>query len=166
MKTLTKFVVCTVVAFFGLTGCMLDDKPENMIVPRLMIEDRGVEYGSLRGLKLTMPVSQTPIQVLREPIVAEYDIVNVDLVRFDLGMGVQLHVTERGARELYRTSVTHRGQRIVLLANNKPVGARTIDGDMNDGRFYMYLEMPDEEVEQFVIDLRESIAELQTQYKY
>ena len=139
---------------------------ENFIVPRLMIEERGVEYGSLRGLKLVMPVSKTEMHVLREPVVGEYEIVGIDMVKFDLGVGVQIHVTERGARALYRTSVTHRGQRLVLLANDVPVGARAIDGDMSDGRFYMYLEIPDEEVEQFVLDLRESIAELQTQYKY
>ena len=159
---------------FSLTGCMTDDlvdmldgnNVENYIVPRLMIEERGVEYGNLRGLKLTLPVSKTEIQVLKEPVVGEYEIINIDMVQFDLGMGVQIHVTERGARALYRTSVTHRGQRIVLLANDEAIGARTIDGDMTDGRFFMYLELPDDELEQFVLDLRESIAELQTQYKY
>ena len=105
-----------------------------------------------------MPVSESEIQVLKEPVVGEYEIINIDLVQFDLGMGVQIHVTGRGARALYRTSVTHRGERIVLLANDLPVGARTIDAEINDGRFFMYLEMPDDELEQFVLDLRESIA--------
>jgi len=169
-----KRISLTVIALFSFTGCMTDDlidmvdgnNVENFIVPRIMVEERGVEYGNLRGMKVTMPVSKTEIHVLREPVVGEYEIINIDMVQFDLGIGVQIHVTERGARALYRNSVTHRGQRIVLLANDRAIGARTIDGDMTDGRFYMYLEMPDDEVEQFVLDLRESIAELQTQYKY
>ncbi len=169
-----KRISLTVIALFSFTGCMTDDlidmvdgnNVENFIVPRIMVEERGVEYGNLRGMKVIMPVSKTEIHVLREPVVGEYEIINIDMVQFDLGIGVQIHVTERGARALYRNSVTHRGQRIVLLANDRAIGARTIDGDMTDGRFYMYLEMPDDEVEQFVLDLRESIAELQTQYKY
>lgn len=172
--SLLKCISLAAIALFSLTGCVTDDlvdmmdgnNVENYMVPRIMVEERGVEYGSLRALKLTLPVSKTQIQVLREPVVGEYEIINIDMVQFDLGIGVQIHLTERGARALYRTSVTHRGNRIVLLANDQPVGARTIDGDMTDGRFYMYLEMPDDEVEQFVLDMRESIAELQTQYKY
>ena len=158
------FAAAVLTAF---TGCILGGNDvENMIVPRLMIEERGVEYGSLRGLRVTMPLSKSEIQVLKEPVVGEFEIVNIDLVKFDMGLGVQIHVTERGARALYRASVTHRGERLVLLANEKAVGARRIDGDINDGRFYMFLEMPDEELEQFVIDMRASIVELQSQYHY
>ena len=45
-----------------------------MLVPRLMIESRGVNYGSVNGVKLTLPVTGSEIAVERDPIVNEFDI--------------------------------------------------------------------------------------------
>lgn len=139
---------------------------DNMQVPRLMMESRGMDYSGGSGGKVTLPISGTAIKLEREPVVGEYDIINVDMVKVDLGLALVIQVTDKGSRELYRRSVTHSGSRIVLTSNGHPIGATRISGTIEDGQFYTFVEIPDEELGQFVIDLKASIAELQTHYKY
>ena len=106
------------------------------------------------------------IKLEREPVVGEYDIINVEMVKVDMGLALLIQITDKGSRELYRRSVTHRGSRIVFTTNGQPIGATRLSGTIEDGQFYTFVEIPDDELGQFVIDLKASIAELQTHYKY
>ncbi len=139
---------------------------DNMQVPRLMMEARGMDYGGGSGSSVTLPISGTSIKLEREPVVGEYDIINVEMVKVDMGMALLIQITDKGSRELYRRSVTHRGSRIVFTSNGEPVGATRLSGTIEDGQFYTFVEIPDDELGQFVIDLKASIAELQSHYKY
>ncbi len=145
---------------FLLSGCKKDETTENLKVPRLMIESRGVNYGSLTGESIVLPVSGTKIQLQKEPLVNEFEIMNVELVKVDMGMALLLQLSERGARELYRGSVTNMGGRIVLTVNGNPIGARRIDGAIQDGNLYTFVEVDDAELGQLVLDLKESLSEL------
>ena len=91
---------------------------------------------------------------------------NVEMVKVDMGMALLIQITDKGSRELYRRSVTHRGSRIVLTSNAQAVGATRLGGTIEDGQFYTFVEIPDDELGQFVIDLKASIQELQSHYKY
>jgi len=143
-----------------LGGCKKDDTIEGLKVPRLMIESRGVSYGSLTGETIVLPVSGTRIQLQKEPLVNEFEIMNIELVEVDMGMALLLQLSERGARELYRGSVTNMGGRIVLTVNGNPIGARRIDGAIQDGNFYTFVEVDEAELGALVLDLRESLSEL------
>jgi hypothetical protein len=158
-------------SLFFLAGCFesikgFKNEIENMQVPRLMIEARGIDYGGGSGSKISLPISGTAIKLEREPIVGEYDIINVEMVKVDMGMALLIQITDKGSRELYRRSVTHRGSRIVLTSNAQAVGATRLNGTIEDGQFYTFVEIPDDELGQFVIDLKASIQELQSHYKY
>jgi hypothetical protein len=85
---------------------------------------------------------------------------NIELVEVDMGMALLLQLSERGARELYRGSVTNMGGRIVLTVNGNPIGARRIDGAIQDGNFYTFVEVDEAELGALVLDLRESLFEL------
>lgn len=137
-----------------------------MQVPRLMIESRGMNYGGFSGTELTLPISGSTILVESEPIVSEYEIINAEMVKVDMGLALMLEVNDAARRELYRRSVTHMGTRVVFTSNGEAVGARLLDGAITDGRFYTFVEIDDNELGQFVLDLKASIAELQTHYKY
>lgn len=150
--------------FKGVYG--FKNKVENMQVPRLMIESRGMDYAGSSAIKLTLPISGTTIKVESAPIVNEFDIINAEMVKVDMGLALLLELTDKGRRELYRRSVTNKGNRVVFTANDEPIGARVLDGAITDGKFYTFVEIDDAELGQFVLDLKESIAELQTRYKY
>jgi hypothetical protein len=159
------------ISLFFSVGCFesikgFKNEIENMQVPRLMIEARGIDYGGGSGSKVTLPISATAIKLEREAVVGEYDIINVEMVKVDMGMALLIQITDKGSRELYRRSVTHRGSRIVLTCNGQAVGATRLGDTIEDGQFYTFVEIPDDELGQFVIDLKASIQELQSHYKY
>lgn len=145
-----------------LSGCKKDKlEAEGMKVPRLMVETRGVQYGGLGGEVVQLPTSGTRIALQKEPLVNEFDIANVDLVKVDMGLALLIQTNERGARALYRGTVSNMGGRIVLTVNNNAIGARRIDGAIQNGNFYTFVEVDDEELGQLVLDMKETIEELQ-----
>lgn len=151
-------ILCLVLAAFS--GCKEEDDTSYK-VPRLMVETRGVSYGGMIGESAVLPLSGTKISVDKEPVVTEFDIYNIELVKVDLGLAIMLEVSERGERSLYRTSVTHKGARVVLMINGNAIGASRIDETRPRGRFYTFVELPDDELGQFVLDVKESIAKIQ-----
>lgn len=148
----------TLISLSLFSGCRDEIEVENMSVPRLMLESRGVDYGSMQGQTLRLPVSGTVVQVQEMPVVNEFEIVNVEMVKVDMGMAVMVQVSEKGSRELYRSSVTNKGGRIVLTVNGNAVGARRIDSAIQDGKFFTFVEVDDEELGQLVLDIRESLV--------
>ena len=148
-----------------MCGCNKDKiAAEDLRLPRLMVETRGINYGGMGAKVVEFPVSGTRIALRKEPLVSEFDIVNVELVKVDMGLALLLQTNEKGARELYRGTVTHMGGRIVLMVNDNPVGARRIDNSFRNGDFgnyYTFVEIDDEELGQLVLDMKKSIQQLQ-----
>lgn len=146
-----------------LSACKSGDgkKPENLQVPRLMVEARGVNYGSLNTKVVELPQSGTKIALQKEPLVNEFEILNVELVQVELGLALLIQTSERGARELYRGTVTNMGGRIVLLVNGNPVGARRIDGAIQDGNYYTFVELSDDGLGDLVLEMKETLFYLQ-----
>lgn len=143
-------------------GCKKEEiNTENFRVPRLMVETRGVQYGSLGGEVVQLPVSGTRIPLQKDPLVSEFDIVNVEMVKVDMGLALLIQTTEKGARALYRGTVTNMGGRIVLTVNDNPIGARRVDGAIQDGNLYTFVEIDDEELGQLVLEIKETLAQLQ-----
>ncbi len=142
-------------------GCKKDKELENLSIPRLMIETRGVDYGSLRGDTVTLPKSGTSITIQGDPLVTEFDIFNVEVVKVDMGMALLVQVGGQGARDLYRGSVSNMGGRIVLTVNGTAIGARRIDGAIQDGNYYTFVEVDDSELGQLVLDIKESLIAIQ-----
>jgi hypothetical protein len=145
----------------GLLVACKKEKLENLSVPRLMVETRGVNYSASTGEVVMLPVSRTTISIQGDPVVNEFDIQNVEMVKVDMGVALLVQTAGQGARDLYRASVSNMGSRIVFMVNGNAIGARRIDGAIQDGNFYTFVEVDDEELGQLVIDIKETIVELQ-----
>ncbi len=158
-----KFILVLVLPLLILCGCQKETAPENLRAPRLYLEGRSMNYGAMTPARMMMPKSGTMIEVMKEPLVNEFEIVNAELVKVELGMALLLQLSDRGARSLFRASVTNTGNRVVLSINGNPVGFRRLDGAITDGNFYCFVEMKDSALEELVVDLKESLAYLQTQ---
>ena len=126
-----------------------------------MIETRGVNYGAPTGEIVTLPVSGTTISIQGDPVANEFDILNVEMVKVDLGVALLVQAGGQGKRNLYRASVSNNGNRIVFMVNGNAIGARRIDGVIQDGNFYTFVEVDDEELGQLVLDIKETIVDLQ-----
>ena len=48
------------------------------------------------------------------------------------------------------------------MVNGNAIGARRIDGAIQDGNFYTFVEVDDEELGQLVLDIKETIVKLQS----
>jgi hypothetical protein len=143
------------------TGCRQHRATiDDAAVPRLHLEARG-GFGSDRVTSVQMPVSGSTLGVVSEPLVNEFEIVNVELVRVDLGMALMFQLNEAGARKLYRASVSNRGSRVVLMVSGVAVGARALDTPIQDGIFFTFTELPDAAMEQLVVDLRDTLERIQ-----
>ena len=157
-----KYYLILPIIALALIGCKKDELDvENLMVPRLLVEARGIQYGALGGNVIELPKSGTRIAVQKEPLVSEFDIANVELVKVDMGLALLIQLNERGARALYRGTVTSMGGRVVFSVNGNAIGARRIDAAISDGNLYTFVEVDDDSLGQLVIDLKRSIVELQ-----
>ncbi len=148
------------VSFSLLVACK-KDKLENLSVPRLILEARDVNYGAASGQTVTLPVSRTTFSIQGDPVVSEFDILNVEMVKVDMGLALLVQTGGQGARDLYRASVSNMGSRIVFMVNGNAIGARRMDGAIQDGNFYTFVEVDDEELGQLVLDIKKTIVKLQ-----
>jgi hypothetical protein len=142
-------------------GCKKDKiETKDFKIPRIMVESRNVDYGGTGGNTIVLPVSGARISVNNAPLINEFQIANVELVRVELGMALLIQLNGAGSRELYRSSVTNMGSRLVLTINGTAIGARRIDGAIQDGNLYTFVELPPEELPELVADIKKTIVEL------
>lgn len=139
-------------------GCETAPKKPDYVplVARFFLEIRPGET----GVPVQLPVSGVNITINAKPVLVEYDIVNAEMVRVDLGPCLMLQLTPAAARELYRMSVTHLGQRLVLFLNDVPVGARRIEQAIPDGVVLVFLETPETELPDQVARIKRTAVDI------
>lgn len=140
-----------------LCGCKKEQELKNLTLPRLMIETRGLSHGSPI---VKLPVSGTRISIQDQPLVDEFNVLNVELVKVDMGIALLVQVSAQGSRSLYRGSISNMGGRIVLMINGNAMGARRIDGPIEDGNFFTFVEVSDEELGKLVFDIKASLTSI------
>ena len=113
------------------------------------------------GTPLTLPQSSVHVSVNPKPVITEGDVVNVELVKVDLGLCLLFQLTPGTVRDFYRLSATHQGRRLVLLVDGVAIGARTIDGPVTNGVVYVFVELPDAALPALVENLKKSSAAMQ-----
>lgn len=161
MKTLHSLLALAAVALgLATTGCFnrsVDGKPM-----RLYVQVNDVGSMSARGSRMLRMEDGTVFYVKSDPVVLERNINNVDLVRLaNDRLALLLYLNDEGANALYRTSNSERGRFMVLEYNGVAIGERMLDGPINDGRYFTFVNLPDEELEELVMDMRENIAKVQ-----
>lgn len=120
-----------------------------------------LESADARGIGITLPQSGVQIGVNVQPVFTEGDVRNVELVQVDLGKCLMFEFTTSAARDLYRLSGSHQGRRLVLTLDDKPLGARRIDGAWSDGRVLVFVEVADEALPELVQRLKRSAEVVQ-----
>jgi len=108
---------------------------------------------SQEGFPLVLPVSDVAIRVAPKPVISEFDIVEAAVVEVDLGRCLGLRLTGEAARDLYRMSVSQMGRRLVFLVNGRALGARVLDGAIEGGVLFVFVEVPDAELHELVREI-------------
>lgn len=151
------FIAFLILAGFGLTGCR-DEPPE--LVMRFYLSSDGMDYGRLVS-QAKMPMSMQSVSVFQQPVVLEGDIVGVNLARVEMGVGLLFQLSDIAARQLYRTTTTNQGKLLILYINDKPVGSRIIDGPIERGELFTFVEMNEDDLYEIFPKLQESIRRIQ-----
>jgi len=110
---------------------------------------------------LVLPLSHATVPVDPKPVFSELDILNVDLVRVDLGLCLRFALTAEAARDLYRLSVNNLGRRLVLTINNAPFGVRVMDSPLSYGVILIFVEMSDDELDKVAFNLQSTTEDVQ-----
>ena len=142
----------------AIAGCQSSSGPRDYtpVTARFFLES-----ASNDGTPVALPQSGVSLTVNAKPVIAEGDIVNVELVQVDLGKCLLFQLTPAATRDFYRLSVTHQGRRLVLVVDGNPIGARRIDGAITNGAVFVFVELPDAALPDLVRNLKKSAAALQ-----
>jgi hypothetical protein len=112
---------------------------------------------------IVLPVSGVQIAVEAKPVLSEFDLVDVQVVREELGECLRFQFSRAAARDLYRMTTTRQGRRLVLLVGDQPLGARRIERPSADGQVQIFVERPDAMLPTLAAELREIAAQTQRQ---
>lgn len=139
-------------------GCQSTSAPKDYtpLVARFFLESASGD-----GTPLTLPQSGVRVTVNPKPVIAEGDIVNVDLVQVDLGKCLLFQLTPTATRDFYRMSVTHQGRRLVVVINDSALGARRMDGVITNGTIFVFVEVPEIDLPRLVDNLKKSSVAMQ-----
>jgi hypothetical protein len=143
-----------------LAGTACQSRPDpsyNPVVARFFIEAGSEE--ATAGVNL--PQSNLSIPVRAKAVLVETDIINVELVRVELGLCLLFQVTPAAARDLFRLTASNQGRRLVLTLNGSPSGARLIDRPFGDGNIMIFVEMPEADLPGLVHNLKASAQQWQ-----
>ncbi len=126
------------------SGCQTTDPSplDQPLVARFFMEVRP----GTPGVAVQLPVSKVALNINPKPVLVEYDIVNVEFAKVDLGWCLFFQFSSAAARDLYRLSAANLGGRLVLTLNDTPIGARRLDQAIADGGLFIFLELPNEEL--------------------
>ena len=152
-------VIFSLTALLAVIGCNTSSKKKDYdtMVARFLIEANEREAFAT----VTLPVSGVQIAVNSKPIVTEFDYTGVSLAQSDLGKFLVFNLTADAARDVYRFTGSNQGKRLVLFINDKPVGARMIDGAFNTGSIAVFAALPEEMLPELVKNLDGTSVEMQ-----
>lgn len=157
-KILVGLKALAMLAAVSLAGCSSAPEPKDYtpVVARFFLESATGD-----GTPLTLPQSGVRVAVNPKPVIAEGDIINVELVQVDLGKCLLFQLSTSAIRDFYRMTVTHQGRRLVLVLDGEALGARRIDGPITNGVLYVFVERPDADLPVLVQNLKKSSAAIQ-----
>lgn len=145
-------------------GCLTNSTElEDVTVPRIYSEAgtaTGLSQGG-DGRTVALPGSGRRFAIAAKPLINEFEIVDAEVVDVELGKALLLELDGRPARELYRFSGDNMGQHLIVTINGKAIGARRIDGAIQNGKFYTFVEISDQALVDLVLELKDSLETLQ-----
>lgn len=150
------------IGLIGSVGCQstatIAEEGFEPVIARFMVEATP-EISVAQTMEL--PLSRLKIPVYPSIGFSELDIADVELVRVDLGLCLLFKFTPEAARTLFRVSSANIGRRLVLSLNGKPMGARILEGPLEDGNLLIFVEMNDDELTDTAVNLKKTARKIQ-----
>lgn len=113
-----------------------------------------------RAPVMVLPRSGVSIAIEAKPVVSEFDVINVEVARVELGECLLFQLDGAAARDLYRMTTVHQGRRLVLLVDGAPMGARRIERPWDDGRILVFVEVADQALPELAANIWRTATEV------
>lgn len=150
---------CITALVFSGCGSSKDDE-DGLLLPEFFIESRGGVQLS-QPTYATLPISRSQFEVFPAPVIRHNHITGVAKAKVDLGYCLAFQLNSRGALRFQGISADNIGSRLILMVSRQALGVRVIDGVISNGRIFIFVEYPDEELDELVAELTESIIKIQ-----
>lgn len=145
------------------SGCHTDPKLPKYIT-QFYLEAPGQS-----GVAFTLPISQLTYHRMADSFLDLSEVTGVEQAHVTVNLpdgtaeqksGVIFYFSDDGRYRLNIASGSNQRQRIFLFLNEKPVGVHFIDQTLDGGQLFMFFEVPDKDLPDYVVDLKESIKRL------
>lgn len=154
MKRLSLFFV-SALSLILFSGC--ETSKGGGDTPRVFLESRLGNMSDLEELVVQTEIGEIAVPVSKTPIISEVDVARVDLVQVELGKALAFTLRKRGQLRLMQASSGNLGGRLVITIGGEPIGIRRIDGPINDGVLFAFVNTPDEELPDLVTRINDSL---------
>lgn len=146
-------------AFFVLAGCQTTGRDgADYTRARFFLESSSTDGFSAA---VALPVSRVQIPINGDAIVSEFDYLAIDVVDVELGRCLAFSLKPAAARAFYQVSVGNQGRRLVLVIDGEPLGARSINGPIADGKIFVFLEVSNDRLMELANKLKETNFDIQ-----
>ena len=119
-------------------------------------DNSSLDFGTL---EYTLPSNQT-IRIIPIPVISEYEIQNVDMAQTAAGRGLLFYLDAAAGARLSKLTSSSRNLSLVLLIDDKPMGVRPIDAQIQNGQLFTLVQIPDEILDKLVSSLKETCSRL------
>lgn len=115
-----------------------------------------IDFGSR-----TVPMpSQRLVRIVNVPVLDEFDFSNVELAKVQNGKGLLFMLNNEGAQRLAQLSRGGQRMSLILIVNGRAIAERPLDGQIQNGQLFTFVEIPDELLEKMVFSLKETCKQL------
>ena len=156
MKTFALLFLVTIFFVSCSTPKFFEKKEKKEIALRFYLEAANPYPGQQMIYKM-LPLSGIQVPVYPVPILSEELVFNAELVQLPQGLCALFQLNETGGRILYRTSVNHRGSRIIFEKDGVTLGSFTLMETMAQGNLFIFTEMNNEDLTNLILTIREDL---------
>jgi hypothetical protein len=112
------------------------------------------------GTELTMPRNGLKFRYVPQTDLTIVDLQKVMLERVQLGLAMAFFFDPGGQRKLEAMTTKYQGRMLFVFDNNDPVGAVKIADRISNGILPVWMDMPDDKLNDYAVDINESIAKI------
>ncbi len=112
------------------------------------------------GTELTMPRNGLKYRYIPQTDLTIVDLQKVMLERVQLGLAMAFFFDPGGQRKLEAMTTKYQGRLLFVFDNNDPVGAVKIQDRISNGILPVWMDMPDDKLNDYAVDINESIAKI------
>ena len=141
----------------GIPGCFKISEKVPPLKARFFLENR-LPTPLQKTVSQTLEVSKINIITDSQALILETDLINVELVKVELGLCLLFQIDRSLVNRLYTKSINEKGSRIVFVYNERTIGSTILSNPIADGKLYMFLEISDRELPEIVTDLKDFIS--------